>query len=361
EELASLEELREGEGLVSLASEYPNLAEMLALKLRFKHFNIYPLWGAAEIYPPENADLILLATGDGRVFENSFLKPVKKVLDSGACLIANRESLESKDLSRILDSLYGSLDKIPPERLVEIATAVDSGLKPPQFMPMDCVRLALPDGHAQKHVVNILDKAKIGISDYPSANGDRRPRIEIPGVKVKVIRPQDMPLQVANGKFDVAITGQDWVREHLAQFPASPLVELVDLRYSRVRIVAAVHNEVAADNMSGLRRLAVEKGWNLRIASEYIRIADKFARENQLGMYKIVPTWGATEAFLPDDADILIENTETGGTLKRHNLKIIETLFESTACLVANRTSLISPKGIVIRDLAAILQNAVSL
>ena len=81
------------------------------------------------------------------------------------------------------------------------------------------------------------------------------------------------------------------------------------------------------------------------VASEYVRIADKFARDNHLGMYRILPTWGATEAFLPDDADILIENTETGGTLKRHNLKIIETLFESTACLIANTVSLQSQKG----------------
>jgi ATP phosphoribosyltransferase len=52
-----------------------------------------------------------------------------------------------------------------------------------------------------------------------------------------------------------------------------------------------------------------------------------------------VPTWGATEAFLPEDADMMIENTETGGTIKRHNLKIIDTLFESTAYVVANKSS----------------------
>ena len=51
-------------------------------------------------------------------------------------------------------------------------------------------------------------------------------------------------------------------------------------------------------------------------------------------MYRIIPTWGATEAFLPEDADLLIENTETGSTIARHNLKIIDTLFESTARLI---------------------------
>ena len=81
------------------------------------------------------------------------------------------------------------------------------------------------------------------------------------------------------------------------------------------------------------------------MASEYVSIADKYARDNHLGMYRIIPTWGATEAFLPDDADMLIENTETGGTLKRHNLKIIETLFESTACLIAEYRALNSAKA----------------
>jgi ATP phosphoribosyltransferase len=76
-------------------------------------------------------------------------------------------------------------------------------------------------------------------------------------------------------------------------------------------------------------------------------------------MYRILPTWGATEAFLPDDADILLENTETGGTLKRHNLKIIDTLFESTACLIANANALNSIKADQIKSFAEMLQNAV--
>jgi ATP phosphoribosyltransferase len=59
-------------------------------------------------------------------------------------------------------------------------------------------------------------------------------------------------------------------------------------------------------------------------------------------MYRVVPTWGASEAFLPEDADLLIENTETGRTIARHNLKIIDTLFQSTACLIGNTDSVSS-------------------
>jgi ATP phosphoribosyltransferase len=72
------------------------------------------------------------------------------------------------------------------------------------------------------------------------------------------------------------------------------------------------------------------------VAAEYVNIADNYARANHLGTYRVLPTWGATEAFIPEDADVLIENTETGSTLARNNLKIIETLFESTACLIGN-------------------------
>jgi ATP phosphoribosyltransferase len=74
----------------------------------------------------------------------------------------------------------------------------------------------------------------------------------------------------------------------------------------------------------------------LRVASEYVNIADKYAHDNRLTPCKIIPTWGASEAFLPEDADVLIENTETGSTIARHNLKIIDTLFESSACLIGN-------------------------
>jgi ATP phosphoribosyltransferase len=73
-----------------------------------------------------------------------------------------------------------------------------------------------------------------------------------------------------------------------------------------------------------------------------------------------VPTWGASEAFLPEDADLLIENTETGRTLSRHNLKIIDTLFESTACLIGNTAAVADRnKSERIKSIIATLQMAV--
>jgi len=123
-----------------------------------------------------------------------------------------------------------------------------------------------------------------------------------------------------------------------------------------VRIVAAVHSSLPVTDIAGLRQYAIEHSLHLRIASEYVSIADKYARDNRLGMYRVVPTWGATEAFLPDDADILIENTETGKTLAQHNLRIIDTLFESTGFLIGNTEALSSQKKPAIEAIISALR-----
>jgi ATP phosphoribosyltransferase len=169
-----------------------------------------------------------------------------------------------------------------------------------------------------------------------------------------------MPLQVANGNFDLAITGRDWLMEHLYQFPSSPVTELVGLKFGKVKIVVVVSKDLPVDDVYSLRQLNAERSVPFRVASEYVNIADKYARENHLGRYRVVPTWGASEAFLPEDADLLIENTETGRTLARHNLKIIDTLFESTACLIGRKDGVFSPgKGERIRSITETLRTAV--
>jgi ATP phosphoribosyltransferase len=180
----------------------------------------------------------------------------------------------------------------------------------------------------------------------------------MPGIAIKVIRPQDMPLQVANGNFDLAITGRDWLMEHLYQFPSSPVTELLDLKLGTVKIVAVVSKNLAISDVNGLREFNAKQAAPLRVASEYINIADKYARDNHLG-YRVIPTWGASEAFLPEDADLLIENTQTGRTIARHNLKIIDTLFQSTACLIGSTNKLSPAKQERIESIIKALQTAV--
>jgi ATP phosphoribosyltransferase len=336
---STVEAVRARSGVVRIASEYPNLAEHFAINLRLRRFSVFPLWGAAEAYPPESADLALVCATREEL-AGCGLAPLSQALSVNACLIANRNSWEAKDMRQIVTSIF---DKTAAQEEAEPEIAKVSSQQPRRlkvFPPTgdgDMVRLALPDGHQQSPTFDLLTKSGISLEDYPSPKGNRRPTTDLPGVVIKVIRPQDMPLQVASGNFDLAITGRDWLREHLYQFPTSPVKELVDLGSGRVKIVAVVSNDMPVTDASDLRKLSAERTIPLRVASEYVNIADKYARDNHLGLYRVVPTWGATEAFLPEDADLLIENTETGRTIARHNLKIVDTLFESTACLIGSR------------------------
>ena len=337
-----LSSIQSSKGTVRMVSEYPNLAESFALRLRLPRFSVFPLWGAPDAYPPDSADLALMSVMDGAPMVNHGLTTVSTVTRFSACLIANRSSWESKDLSGVLASLDTAVDKRSPTTSPVIPTSASENAVSERIQGSPgMLRLALPDGHQQTHAVGLLRLADIEIADYPSSTGNRRPVAKgIPGLQIKVIRPQDMPMQVAAGNFDLAITGRDWLRDHLFQFPSSPVKELLDLRFGKVRIVAVVCNDVPVSHSYELRDLWASRNDPIRIAAEYTNIADRYAHDNHFGRYKIIPTWGATEAFLPEDADLLIENTETGSTIARHNLKIIDTLFESTGQLIGNAATI---------------------
>lgn len=327
----SLGELRSSEESIRIASEYPNIAESFAAKNRLRRFSVYPVWGAAEAYPPDSADLALVS--DNKQLPQGIVTIIR-VLNSSAYLVANRDSWEKRDLGGFLSTLIEN----KPLKKTYTAIEIPKPVSVSKVVPVnnDTLRIAIADGHQQAPTAELLNKAGIIMDNYPGSGGNPRPTSNLEGVSFKVIRPQDMPLQVANGNFDLAITGKDWVRNHLYQFPTSPVKELLDLKYGWVRIVAVVSNNMPIENLNDLRNYCSEKPDPLRIASEYTNIADKYARDNHLGMYRIIPTWGATETFIPDDADMLIENTQTGKTLERHNLRIIDTLFESTGCLIGN-------------------------
>lgn len=324
-----------------IVTEYPALTEAAAYKMRLKRFSVFPLWGSAEAYPPENADFAVLKVSSEKVLANLSLKPIRKICASNACIIANSDSLQAGDFGRILSGFSNGLKlkwKQPKEALPVISTAYKTKAG------NDGVWLALADGHQQEHTSAFLEKTALKMEGYSKDDLRRRPSCSLDWLNVKVIRPQDMPQQVANGNFDLAITGKDWLLDHLYQFPSSPVMELVDLGFGWVRVVSVVNEDVPADSMEGIRQL-INKGKMvpLRIATEYVNIADKYLRDKHVARYRVIPTWGATEVYLPEDADMLIENTETGQTLARHKLKIVDTLFESTACLIGSRKSLENP------------------
>ena len=339
--VTSVREINDRFDIVRIVSEYQNLAESFARNLRLRRFKVLPIWGAAEVYPPESADIAIMAqTAVNGPMEQGLI-PLARILTSSAFIIANRHSLANADMSNLLTCLR----PLEVEAEEELPLPSIAGVKG-EIASKDEkeVRLALPDGHQQRPTMEFLSKAGLNISGYTEALPTRRPTLELSGVSVKVIRPQDMPLQVANGNFDLAITGEDWLKDHLYRFPSSPVEKILGLGFGTVTVVAVVSRDLPVDDARELSDLV--KGGRLatiRVASEYVNIADKYARDKHLERYKVIPTWGASEAFLPEDADLLIENTETGATLNRHNLKILDTLFQSSACLIGNRNTLSQP------------------
>lgn len=347
-EITDLDELSVRRNDYRIVSEYPNLAEAFALNFRLRRFRIFPVWGAAEAYPPENADLAVLWEKSRAHAAAQGLIPFKRLLPVTAFLIANRESLENKDLSQLLACFSSRLVVSKAEGSTEasVENEPDISKEPKVSRPSWSakeINLALPDGHQQAPTAQLLKRAGLAFQGYSEEEVSRRPSTDLDWLGIKVIRPQDMPLQVANENFDLAITGEDWLLEHLSRFPSSPVKKLFALGFGEVKIVAAVSEGMPASNIDELRSLIQSSKFApLRVASEYINVTDKYLRDNHVNPYKLIPTWGASEAFLPEDADMLIDNTQTGKTLEQHKLKIIGVLFQSSACLIANKYSLAS-------------------
>jgi ATP phosphoribosyltransferase len=342
--IATLSEIPGGRNDYRIVSEYPNLAEAFALNLRMRRFRIFPVWGAAEAYPPENADLAVLWRKDAADLVTEGLTPLKRLLPVTAYLIANRESLESKDLSQLLTRFTSKLAAEPQAPSESEPDVTPRSRAPLRSWQAKEINLALPDGHQQVPTVQFLQRIGLNLEGYYEQALSRRPQADLDWLGIKAIRPQDMPLQVANGNFDLAITGEDWLLEHLYRFPSSPVKKLFSFGFGTVKVVAAVSREVPVADIDELRAHVQTHAGSIRsplkVASEYINIADKYLRDNHISPYKLIPTWGASEAFLPEDADMLIDNVQTGKTIEQHELKIIDVLFRSSACLIANSNAI---------------------
>lgn len=337
-----------GQPGLRIASEYANIAEAFALAARLPAYRVRPVWGAAEAYPPEDADLAVIAASDEAAVSVHGLSPLFCLLEASAWLIVNVDALAKKDLSSLLDPLasVGCSGEAPRLRLPP-PLASGTGRESPTPARSGPLRMALPDGHQQRHVVAALKGAGLLPSEgYDEVQCLRRPKSSVPGLEMKVIRPHDMPQLVATGEMDLAVTGRDCLTEHLSRFPSSPVEEVADLQRGQFNLAAVVSEEVSASDLGG----ALEHWWAqgrrvIRIASEFPGIADTYARSRHLGRYQVIPIAGASEGFVPEDAELLIEGTETGRTLAENKLKPIDFLFRSTTCLIAaRRRELSSPR-----------------
>ncbi len=211
---------------------------------------------------------------------------------------------------------------------------------------MVSVRIALPKGHLWNGTKSLLDQAGYNVRlanerSYIAYSND-------PELEMRIYRAQNIPPLVEEGKYDIGLSGHDWVVEH-----GSDLIELLDVGFGRVNIVVAIpqsyriktrgkskeaENEATSKFISKMRK----QRRRIIVASEYEGLTKKFMYEkfNPEGIeYKFIRSYGATEAFV-SDADLIVECAETGKTLRDNGWEPISELFSSTARLIANKESL---------------------
>jgi ATP phosphoribosyltransferase len=193
----------------------------------------------------------------------------------------------------------------------------------------ETLKLTLPTGHMQSKVVSILEQ--IGIA-FLSTGRSYRPVCSDASIQIKMLKAQNIPALISLGRHDCGFSGHDWVYEQGAD-----VVELLDLGFDPVRIVAAVPEELAASKT----KLA-NHSRQLIVASEYERLAKEFIKQENLDAIYL-HAYGATEALPPEDADIIIDNTASGTTLRHNRLQIIGELMRSTTRFFCNETALQNP------------------
>jgi ATP phosphoribosyltransferase len=187
---------------------------------------------------------------------------------------------------------------------------------------MDKLRILIPKGRIFENVAGLFAEA-----GFPVCLAERtyRPALAAGWLDAKIMKPQNVGELLELGSHDAGFTGIDWIKESGAD-----VEEVMDLGFDRVRIVAAVPAGVREEDMKSRKIVA---------ATEYVNLAETWLRASGYS-YRILRTYGATEVFPPDDADMIIDNTSSGQTLKDNGLRIIATLLESSTRFVASRAAM---------------------
>jgi len=191
---------------------------------------------------------------------------------------------------------------------------------------MNKLRILIPKGRIFDNVSQLFSEA-----GFPVLLADRtyRPVLGAESsddwLDAKIMKPQNVGELLELGSHDAGFTGCDWIRESGAD-----VVEIMDLGFDKVRIVAAIP--------AGTDEAALKKR-KIVVATEYMNLAETWLRGGSW-QYRLLRTYGATEVFPPDDADMIIDNTSSGQTLNDNGLKIIATLLESSTRFVASRAAM---------------------
>jgi ATP phosphoribosyltransferase len=197
------------------------------------------------------------------------------------------------------------------------------------------LRLVIPKGSLEQQTLRLLEEADLRVRrgsdrDYHGSIDDER--IE----RVSLLRPQEIPVYVQDGLFDLGITGQDWLAETGADVEV-----LASLSYAKsgtghgTKVVLAVPADHPANG-------AKEIPPGSRISTEFERLTKRYFEELGIDV-RVVWSFGATEAKVPEIVDAIVDITETGSTLRAHGMKIIETLMTSEPVLIANREAAADP------------------
>jgi len=239
------------------------------------------------------------------------------------------------------------------------------------------LRIALPKGSLQSDTLALFQKAGYQITGYDAASKNYRPKIDDKELMAKISRPQEIPLYVKEGYYDIGITGLDWIIETKTD---ATVEQVLDLRYGFIKIVLAAPSgkiDSIGRKIESFEDLNSLPRGDIRISTEYLNISSNYIIEKvgvgpriitpwwttpQRGHFTLILSFGATEAKPPDEADAIIDNTSSGGTLRENNLSEIDCLLErSTAMLIANPKSMkdLWKKG-KIKEVAQAFQKALS-
>ncbi len=212
------------------------------------------------------------------------------------------------------------------------------------------LRVVLPKGSLERATLELFAAA-----DLPVRRGsdvDYRADIDDPRVdEVRILRPQEIPRYVAEGTFDLGITGRDWIEE-----TGVDVVSLGELAYSKssanpIRVVLAVAGDSPV-------RKAADLPPGSRVATEYPELTRRVLEKAGV-QADIRLSYGATEAKVPDIADAVVEITETGRALAAAGLRVVDTLLVSHTELIANPASAADPRKRTAMDhLMTLLQGA---
>ena len=213
------------------------------------------------------------------------------------------------------------------------------------------LKLVIPKGSLERATFDLFEQADLKVtrgSDREYRGSIEDPRIE----SVAILRPQEIPSDIEEGFFDIGVTGEDWIAE-----TGADVVKVTPLAYSKqtdrpVKIVLAAPQSAGITSPDQIKP-------DSRISTEFPNLTRAYF--DKLGIpVRIFLSYGATEAKVPEIVDAIVDLTETGSTLRRHGMEIIDVLLESRTHLIANKASWADPaKKAAIEELRILLQGAV--